>query len=172
MKTDTIKTSWKEKRVINATHLVLSFLLTNALAGVWNETSSGNRSLKINESVIIYFIKCFKMSDRKPVLYTKRNCMTIVKPVYVHVLHVVNKPERTNIYSCITWFRQTKRILVIQHACLIWISTKKSESWGFANGSRAHIYTKYLKIHSVTWSCRSTLFTQYPKPLNYASSKK
>lgn len=90
MKTDTIKNSLKEKRVINATHLVLSFfVLSNALAGIWNETSSGNWSLKINESVIRYFIKCFKMLDRKPVLYTKRNCMTIVKPVYVHVLHVV-----------------------------------------------------------------------------------
>lgn len=52
----------------------------------------------------------------------------------------INKPERTNIYSCITWFRHTKRRLVIQYACLIWISTKKSESWGFANGSRAHTH--------------------------------
>lgn len=116
------------------------FCVIKCLAGVWNETSSGNRTLKINESVIRYFIKCFKTLDRKPVLYTKRNCMTIVKPVYVHVLHVVNKPERTNIYSCITWFRHTKRRLVIQYACLIWISTKKSESWGFANGSREHIH--------------------------------
>lgn len=47
LETDTIKTSLKEKRVINATHLVLSFfVLSNALAGVWNETSSGNRTWK------------------------------------------------------------------------------------------------------------------------------
>lgn len=90
MKTDTVKNSLKEKRVINATNLVLSFfVLSNALAGIWNETSSGDRTLKINESVIRYFIKWFKIIYIKPVLYNKRNCMTIVKPVYVHVLHVV-----------------------------------------------------------------------------------
>lgn len=89
MKIDIIKIFWKEKRVINVIYFVLFFLLINVLVGVWNEISSGNWFLKINELVIIYFIKCFKMLDRKFVLYIKCNCMIIVKFVYVYVFYVV-----------------------------------------------------------------------------------
>lgn len=86
MKIDIIKIFLKEKRFINVIYFVLFFfVLLNVLVGIWNEISSGNWILKINELVIRYFIKCFKMLDRKFVLYIKCNCMIIVKFVYVYV---------------------------------------------------------------------------------------
>lgn len=90
MKIDIIKNFLKEKRVINVIYFVLFFfVLLNVLVGIWNEISSGDWILKINELVIRYFIKWFKIIYIKFVLYNKCNCMIIVKFVYVYVFYVV-----------------------------------------------------------------------------------